>query len=84
MAFGEHVQSDGDIPEAGRAGLADVTWRKSSWSAYNGNCVEVGSLGESLVAVRDTKEAGCGATLTFEAEAWGSFINALKLGELRI
>lgn len=84
MAFGEHVQSDGAMPAAGQAGPADVIWRKSSWSAYNGNCVEVGSLGEGLVAVRDTKEAGRGATLTFGPEAWGSFINALKNGELRI
>jgi hypothetical protein len=84
VAFGEQVQSDGDSQGAGQASHAGVVWRKSSWSAYNGNCVEVGSLGGGLVAVRDTKEAGCGPALTFGPEAWGSFINALKNGELRI
>ncbi len=81
MTFGEQVQSDGDIQQAREAG---VMFRKSSWSAYNGNCVEVGGLGGGLVAVRDSKEAGCGPTLTFQSEAWGSFIDALKNGELRI
>jgi Domain of unknown function (DUF397) len=84
VAVGERIQSDGGIQEAGGAGLTDVIWRKSSWSAYNGNCVEVGDLGGGLVAVRDTKEAGCGSTLTFGPQAWVSFINALKNGELPI
>ena len=81
MAVGEQVQSDGDIQQAG---LTGVMWRKSSWSAYNGNCVEVADLPSGLIAVRDTKDAGCGSTLTFGAQAWGSFVNALKNGELRI
>jgi hypothetical protein len=78
LAFGEHVQPDGDIAEAGQAGLADVIWRKSSWSAYNGNCVEVGGLGGGLVAVRDSKETGCGPVLAFDAASWCSFIDDVK------
>ena len=78
MVFGKHVQSDGDIPEAGQVGPADVKWRKSSWSAYNGNCVEVGSLDGGLVAVRDTKEAGCGPVLVFDEASWRSFIDHVK------
>ena len=84
MAFGERVQSDGDSQEAGRAGLVGAVWRKSTWSAYNGNCVEVATLRAGLVAVRDTKDAGCGPTLTFHPEAWGSFISTVKNGDLPI
>jgi hypothetical protein len=84
VAFGERVQSEGDIQEAGQPGLVGAVWRKSTWSAYNGNCVEVATLRAGLVAVRDTKDAGCGPTLTFHPEAWSSFISALKNGSLPI
>jgi Domain of unknown function (DUF397) len=82
VAVGEQLQYGGDIHGAGQAGLACAIWRKSSWSAYNGNCVEVGSLRDGLIAVRDTKDAGCGPILIFGPEAWGSFVNALKNGDL--
>jgi len=73
VAFGVQVQSD-----------RGITWRKSSWSAVNGNCVEVAGLPSGLIAVRDTKDAGCGPILTFESTAWGSFVDALKTGDLPI
>jgi hypothetical protein len=64
------------------ASLTTATWQKSSWSAYNGNCVEVASLRGGLVAVRDTKDAGGGPTLVFGFEAWESFLDTLKKGDL--
>lgn len=70
--------------DAGAAALAQVTWRKSSWSAYNGNCVAVASLPGGAIAVRDTKDAGRGPVLRFGPEAWGSFVNALKNGDLPV
>jgi Domain of unknown function (DUF397) len=76
VAFGEYVQSDRDIE--------GITWRKSSWSAVNGNCVEVADLPSGLIAVRDTKNSGCGPVLTFGHTAWGSFVKALKSGDLFI
>jgi hypothetical protein len=83
VGFGEQVRSGGDFQQAGQAGLAAVVWRKSTWSAYNGNCVEVAAgLDGGLIAVRDTKDAGCGPTLIFGPEAWGSFLRALKNGDL--
>ena len=61
VAFGEQVQSHGDLQEiAGQVGLSAAIWRKSSWSAYNGNCVEVAGLDGALIAVRDSKDAGRG------------------------
>lgn len=77
MAFGEHVQSDQNIEDG-------VTWRKSSWSAVNGNCVEVADLPSGLVAVRDSKDAGCGSILTFGPTVWGTFVDTLKNGDLPI
>jgi hypothetical protein len=82
VAAGGQVQSDGDIKDAHQADLAAVTWRKSSWSAYNGNCVEVAVLRTGMVAVRDTKDAGHGPALIFGPDAWGAFTTALKSGDL--
>ena len=73
MVFGEQVQSDGDIWD-------DATWRKSSWSASNGNCVEVAALRLNLVGVRDSKEAGQEPVLVFDGAAWRSFIDSVKSG----
>jgi hypothetical protein len=73
VVFGEQAQSDGDI-------WNDATWRKSSWSASNGNCVEVTALCPNLVGVRDSKEAGQGPALIFDGAAWRSFIDSLKGG----
>ena len=52
-------------------------WRKSTYSdATGGNCVEVATR-DQAIAVRDT--ANCnGATLTFTAQAWQRFADALK------
>lgn len=71
MAFGEYVQSDGGIEDG-------VTWRKSSFSSMNGNCVEVAELRGEMIGVRDTKDGGAGPVLLFEQTAWRSFIDGLK------
>ena len=71
MAFGEHVQSDWGIEDG-------VTWRKSSFSSMNGNCVEVAELRGEMIGVRDTKEGGAGPVLLFEQTVWRSFIENLK------
>lgn len=57
-----------------------ATWRKSSWSSYNGNCVEVAELGGLLIGVRDTKDAGVGPVLVFGHAAWRSFLDGVKNG----
>jgi hypothetical protein len=51
-------------------------WRKASYSATNGNCVEVADA-PSLVLVRDTTDRDGGA-LAFGADAWESFVGGLK------
>jgi hypothetical protein len=54
-------------------------WHKSSHSATENECVEVGQMpAPDAVAVRDTKKHGAGAVLAFTPEAWGDFIGDLK------
>jgi Domain of unknown function (DUF397) len=55
-----------------------LTWHKSSYSAYNGNCLEVAELQPDVIGVRDTKDAGRGPVLVFEAAAWRSFLDSVK------
>ncbi|MFR9730965.1 DUF397 domain-containing protein [Saccharopolyspora sp. MS10] len=51
-------------------------WRKSSRSAQQGSCVEVGGA-PGLAAVRDTKDRRAG-TLIFTTATWASFPTALR------
>jgi Domain of unknown function (DUF397) len=77
MASGEHVQSDSDIAD-------DATWRKSSWSSYNGNCVEVAPLRRARIGVRDTKDEGVGPVLVFGSDAWQAFLGCIKRGDMAL
>lgn len=58
--------------------ISHVTWRKASYSGGNGgDCVEVASTGEALVAVRDSKDPN-GAKLAVTPPAWESFIQQVR------
>ena len=59
--------------------MIDSTWRKSSYSSPQGNCVEV-SGGARTVSVRDSKQVP-GPELTVSDQAWSRFIRAIKHGE---
>jgi hypothetical protein len=52
------------------------TWRKASYSATNGNCIEVADAA-SAVIVRDTTDRD-GVTLSIAADAWQTFLAALR------
>jgi len=51
-----------------------MTWRKSSWSWANGNCVEVAAM-RGVVAVRDTQDPA--PVLWFTAAAWQVFADSI-------
>ncbi|GAB6897159.1 DUF397 domain-containing protein [Kineosporia succinea] len=59
-----------------------LVWRKSSFSAVNGNCVEVAFRGTGDVAVRDSKAKGLGPVLSFSGDAWGAFLDGIASGEM--
>ena len=64
-----------DHPDASGA-----QWRKSSYSANGGNCVEVTSL-PGVVAVRDSKNPD-GPRLGVTGSAWSAFVAGIRHGEL--
>jgi hypothetical protein len=60
-----------------------IRWYKSSYSNYNGNCVEAARLPGGSWAVRDSKSPDR-AILLFGPEGWGSFIRAIKRRDFEI
>jgi hypothetical protein len=58
-----------------------ASWRKSSFSNLNGNCVEVRRLSHDRIAVRDTKDNGTGPVLIFTKAEWDAFMAGAKDGQ---
>lgn len=57
--------------------LSHATWRKSSRSGGQGNCVEVAALDGGVVAVRDSKNP-TGPALIFTSCQWRAFIGSVN------
>ncbi|MBW4705333.1 MULTISPECIES: DUF397 domain-containing protein [unclassified Micromonospora] len=53
--------------------ISGPTWRKSSRSSDQGNCVEVADNLSAAVGVRDSKDVA-GPVLVFSPQAWRSFL----------
>ena len=58
-----------------------TTWRKSSYSAACGDCVEVGHLANGHIGVGDTKDAS-EAALGFTSIQWQTFVAEIKRSRL--
>lgn len=80
FSAGHEALSEPGDRSPGSSDAARAAWRKSSWSTFNGNCVEVAVLAPGTVAVRDTKAAGRGPVLLFDAPSWGTFLSEIKNG----
>ncbi|MGW7352881.1 DUF397 domain-containing protein [Streptomyces sp. NPDC054784] len=61
--------------------LTGTTWRKSSHSNAQAECVEVAFLDDGRVATRDTKHHGGGAALTFNRTEWAAFQHQVARSE---
>ncbi|MET8629118.1 DUF397 domain-containing protein [Kitasatospora sp. NPDC004669] len=57
-----------------------ITWRKSTYSGSGGQCIEVADGFTGLMPVRDSKDPS-GPALVFPADAWQSFVTAVRTGE---
>ena len=55
-------------------------WVKSSLSFSNGNCVEVASLPDDEIGVRNSRDAH-GAVLRFTPDEWHAFLGGVRNGE---
>jgi len=55
-------------------------WIKSSLSFSNGNCVEVASLPDGQIGVRDSKNPE-GPVLRFTSGEWQAFLGGARNGE---
>ncbi|MGE7439426.1 DUF397 domain-containing protein [Kitasatospora sp. NPDC001175] len=60
--------------------LSHATWRKSKFSADQGNCIEVADGLPGIVPVRDSKDPH-GPALVFPAGAWSAFVAGIKAGD---
>ncbi|HEY8527122.1 MAG TPA: DUF397 domain-containing protein [Acidimicrobiales bacterium] len=57
-----------------------LNWRKSTLSGSQGNCVEIATLPDGTVAMRDSKNPDA-ALLTFGPDEWAAFLEGCKNGE---
>jgi hypothetical protein len=58
---------------------ADATWRRSSYSGGQGNCVEVADT-PAAIGVRDSKDPA-GPVLVFTRTGWQAFVTRVKAGD---
>jgi Domain of unknown function (DUF397) len=77
LRFDAYHRSHGVFP----AEIARASWRKSSASAYNGNCVEISRLEGNRIGIRDTKDMEQGPILIFTHAEWEAFLSGAKNGE---
>ncbi len=57
-----------------------ATWRKSSYSSYAGQCIEVAAgLADDTIRVRDSKNPR-GGVLNFTSAEWDAFISGVRNG----
>lgn len=66
--------------QSGPGSAAGVTWRKSTYSAYNGNCVEMADLGQGRIGVRDSKAGEAGPVLSLTPDRWQFLLRGIKAG----
>jgi hypothetical protein len=61
--------------------IRTMTFRKSTYSAGMGQCVEVGTQSRGLVAVRDSMDAD-GTWIPVSSAGWREFVSQVKSGKV--
>jgi hypothetical protein len=78
-----HARRDGGAERRERLApysAGGAAWRKSSYSGYNGDCVEVAVLSSGQVGVRDSKAHGSGPVLRLSSAEWAAFVARVRAG----
>jgi Domain of unknown function (DUF397) len=71
-------RTPGNLPE--RPGSGSHYWVKSSLSFSNGNCVEVASLPDGEIGLRNSRDSE-GPVLRFTSDEWHAFLGGVRNGE---
>lgn len=66
-----------------RSETSALVWRKSSFCGSNSTCVELATLQDGGVAVRDGKDPS-GPALQFTAGEWITFLAGVRSGEFQL
>jgi Domain of unknown function (DUF397) len=59
----------------------DILWKKSSYSAANGDCVEVAQLANGRIGVRDSKSTS-ELSFSMTLAEWRTFVGQVKRDRL--
>jgi Domain of unknown function (DUF397) len=59
----------------------EISWKKSSYSAANGDCVEVAHLANGDIGVRDSKSTS-ELAVNFTLAEWRNFVGQVKRDQL--
>ncbi|MGH3299625.1 MAG: DUF397 domain-containing protein [Trebonia sp.] len=78
MAHAREVGSQDGVPVDGAGSL---TWRKSTRSIGNGQCVEAARTADGWLAMRDSTDT-TGPIIVLSQGEWSSFLRKIKVGDL--
>jgi Domain of unknown function (DUF397) len=60
--------------------MQQITWVKATASFANGNCVEIATLPDGMIGIRDSKNPQ-GPILRFAPGEWNAFLTGAQRGE---
>jgi hypothetical protein len=60
--------------------MKHIKWIKSSLSFANGNCVEIATLPDGMIGIRNSKDSQ-GPVLRFTPGEWNAFLGGVLRGE---
>ncbi|TDC84160.1 DUF397 domain-containing protein [Actinomadura sp. 7K507] len=55
-----------------------LSWRKSSYSEADGNCLEVARSASGTISVRDSKQGRTSPVLDFSSREWATFTQVVR------